>query len=196
MPKITGGSLSQHREQTRTRIFDALGRLMRDAPYDTISLADIAAEAGIGRTAMYNHFSDKESVVLAFATDETTRYLDRLDEALESTSGPTEAMRTYVRQHLAMADDFHLGLGPGLYGMLSAESVSEIRKHVRMVERVIRDILYRGIAAGEFAAQDVDETVPLIHATLQVRAGSVPTEGVETFVLRALGAEAEPPPGR
>lgn len=189
MPKITGGSLSQHREQTRTRIFEAFARLLREQPYDAISLADIAAEAGVGRTAMYNHFADKESVVLAFATDETSRYLDQLEDALESADGPVEAMRTYVRQHLSMADDFHLGLGPALYGMLSPESLGEIRKHVRLVERVIRDILHQGIAQGAFAAQDVDATVGLIHATLQVRAGSVPTEAVEAYLLRALGAD-------
>ncbi|MBN9374306.1 MAG: TetR family transcriptional regulator, partial [Cellulomonas sp.] len=58
MPKIIGGSLREHREQTRRRLFDALSALMADHGFDTITLADIATTAGVGRTAVYNHFED------------------------------------------------------------------------------------------------------------------------------------------
>ena len=63
MPKIIGGSLAEHRQQTRLRLFAALSALMADRGFDAITLAEIAQRAGIGRTAVYNHFPDKESLL-------------------------------------------------------------------------------------------------------------------------------------
>ena len=74
MPKILGHSLAEHRERTRGALFDALGRLMSRQPFDKITLSDVAAQAGVGRTAVYNHFANKEDLLLAFMEHEAARY--------------------------------------------------------------------------------------------------------------------------
>jgi AcrR family transcriptional regulator len=186
MPKIIGGSLEEHREQTRRRVFDALTTLLAQRSFDALSMADLAAEAGIGRTSIYNHFADKDAVVVAFASAETARYLDRLGKALAAAVGPSDAMRIYIREHLSSSDEFHFGFGPELYGMLSRDSIAEIREHVVAVESVLRTIIEDGVAAGEFTVGDVTSTMALVHSTLSTR--RVTPEAVEQFVLRALGA--------
>ncbi|KAA1372943.1 TetR/AcrR family transcriptional regulator [Aeromicrobium fastidiosum] len=185
MPKIIGGSLEQHREQTRRRVFDALSTLLGQRSFDALSMADLAAEAGIGRTAIYNHFADKDAVVVAFASAETDRYLARLDSALERADGPADAMRIYVTEHMDSSEEFHFGFGPELYGMLSRESVAEIREHVVAVESVLRGIIDDGVAAGVFTVDDVTSTMSLVHSCLATR--RVAPGAVVTFVLRALG---------
>lgn len=147
-------------------------------------MADLAAGAGIGRTSIYNHFVDKDAVVVAFAGAETDRYLERLRAALDGADGPADAMRTYIREHLASSDEFHFGFGPELYSMLSRESMAEIREHVLAVESVLRTILEDGIAAGVFVDSDVRATMSLVHTCLQAR--NVPSSAVEEFVLNAL----------
>ena len=42
MPKIIGESLASHRELTRTRLFDALGSLMAEQPFESITMSQIA----------------------------------------------------------------------------------------------------------------------------------------------------------
>ena len=186
MPKIIGGSLEQHREQTRQRVFEALSSLLAGRSFDAVTMADLAAEAGIGRTSIYNHFVDKDAVVVAFAGAETDRYLFRLRTALEGADGPAESMRTYIREHLAASDEFHFGFGPELYAMLSSESMAEIREHVTAVELVLRTIIEDGIAAGVFVAADVRSTMSLVHTCLQAR--NVASAAIEEFVLNALRA--------
>jgi AcrR family transcriptional regulator len=186
MPKIIGGSLEQHREQTRRRVFEALSSLLAHRAFDTVTMADLAAEAGIGRTAIYNHFADKDAVVVAFASAETDRYLARLGSALDGATDPAEAMRVYVREHLSSSDEFHFGFGPELYGMLSRESMAEIREHVVAVESVLRTIIDDGVAAGTFAVDDVTSTMALVHSSLSTR--RVTPGAVEQYVLRALRA--------
>ena len=195
MPKIIGGSLSEHREQTRRKLFTALTALMSEQGFDAITLADIAAAAGIGRTAVYNHFPDKETLLLAFIMDETEQYVATLERALLGVRDPVEQLRTYVRQHAQLKRVFHLAPGPDLRTVLSRGTQAQLREHAVVVESILRRILTEGIAVGAFPEQPMDTTVPLINACLSSRA--VPDDGperaggiaaTETFVLRAVGA--------
>jgi AcrR family transcriptional regulator len=195
MPKIIGGSLSEHREQTRNKLFASLTALMSERGFDAITLADIALAAGIGRTAVYNHYPDKESLLIAFITHETEQYVLTLERALADVADPVEQLRTYVRHQARLTRVFHLAPGPDLRTVLSRETVAQLRQHAEVVEAVLRRILDAGIASGALPDQPVETTVPLINACLSSR--SVPEEGpgreaaitaTETFVLRAVGA--------
>ncbi|MFC2598163.1 MAG: TetR/AcrR family transcriptional regulator, partial [Actinomyces massiliensis] len=88
MPKIMGSSLAEHRERTRTALFDALAELMAKHSFDKITLSDVAAHAGVGRTAVYNHFADKEDLLLAFMEHETARYAEELSASLAGVEDP------------------------------------------------------------------------------------------------------------
>lgn len=184
MPKIIGSSLSEHRAATRRRVFGALVELLADRPFDAITMADLAAHAQVGRSALYNHFKDNEAVVVAFATEETDRYLGQLQALLSGEESPTRRLEIYVRHHVDTSAEFHIGLGPELRAMLSPASALAMRDHVVAVEQVLRQILADGAAAGEFAIDDPDATVALIHATLSARGASA---GATTrFVLGAV----------
>ncbi|WP_418605157.1 TetR family transcriptional regulator [Georgenia sp. SUBG003] len=148
MPKIIGGSLAEHRERTRTALFEALSALMGERGFDAISLADIASRAGIGRTAVYNHFPDKESLLLAFIEHETSTYVRSLEESLAEVEEPVEQLRVYVRQQLELAPTYHFAPGPDLREVVSREAVQDLRSHVRQVEALLREILTRAIDAG------------------------------------------------
>lgn len=186
VPRITASSVDEHRNQVHHRIFHALASLMQDKSFDAITMAQIAAAAGIGRTAIYHHFPDKDAVVVAFATDETTRYIDRLHGVLAEATGPVEALRLYVRHNLDAGEQFHVGLGPKLFGLLSESSRSAIREHVVAIEAVLRDILREGHDAGVFSYSDEEAAMLLVHACLGVR--HLSSEHVEEFILRGIGA--------
>lgn len=193
MPKIIGGSLTEHREETRRRLFAALAELMETRGFDAITLAEIAQTAGIGRTAVYNHVPDKESLLIAFITHETDEYLAALQEALDGTPDPVEQLRTYVRHHLAVRRSFHMP--PGLRDALSPATQARLREHARPVEATLRRILADGMAQGVFAPAPLDVAIPLVNSCLTARttrSGGVDHDtaarATEDFVLRALGA--------
>lgn len=193
MPKIIGATLHEHREQTRRRLFAALADLMAERGFDATSLADIAAAAGVGRTAVYNHFADKETLLLSFIAHETAEYVTTLEAALADVDDPVEQLRTYVRHQTLMSRTSHPA-GPDLRAVVSRGTQARLRDHVVGVEVVLRRILEHGMATGVFPPQDVGTTVPLVHACLSGR--GVPEgpghdralRATETFVLRAVGA--------
>ncbi len=195
MPKIIGKSLAEHREHTRTALFASLEKLMRERGFDAISLADIAAGGGIGRTAVYNHFPDKESLLLAYIEHETSQYVRRLERAIADVDEPVERLRVYVREQIGLERTYHLSPGPDLRAVVSPEALSGLRQHVGQVEQVLRTILADATAAGDIPEQDVDVVVHLIHACLTGR--GLPrtspereafVDATERFVLRAVGA--------
>ena len=195
MPKIIGKSLHEHRQMTRQRLFTALSTLMGERGFDTITLADIAAEAGVGRTAVYNHFPDKEALLLGFITHETEEYAHKLQRALDGIDDPVEQLRTYIRQQAQLARMFHLAPGPDLRTVLSRPTLQRLREHAEIVESILRRILAAGIATGVFPDQDIDPTVQLVNACLSGRlipedpvARDRAVNAAERFVLRAVGS--------
>lgn len=195
MPKIIGGSLHEHRAQTRRKLYDALSALMLDRGFDAISLADIASAAGVGRTAVYNHFPDKEALLLGFITHETQQYVSSLQDSLADVDDPVERLRTYVRMQAELKRMYRLAPGPDLRSVLSRGTRGRLREHAVLVEEVLRDILTAGIATGQFPEQDLDTTVQLVNACLSGRRfPDDPTELdravhlTQVFILRAVGA--------
>lgn len=188
MPKIIGGSLEAHREQTRARIFAAVGDLMEREDFDNLTFSRIAAQAGVGRTALYNHFPDKDTLLVEFAMHETASYLDRLREGIAGARSEVEAIDLYVRTQVSLRGAFHM---PSRPGTLAPETARRMHEHVVMIEDVLRGILNRGIAAGEFAPDlDVDATVRIVNSLLIGRSvmGAEETDALAAFVVRGLGA--------
>jgi AcrR family transcriptional regulator len=188
VPRIKAENLPAHRQQVHEHVFAAFAELMAERSYDSITMAQLAEHAGLGRTAIYHHFHDKDAVVVAFATHETERYVSSLEDVLSTTDDPAEQLRLYVRNHLDSGERFHMGLGPQLYGVLPASSAAEIREHVVAVEQVLRSILAAGVDQGVFTVEDPRATMSLIHACLTPR--HLPAGAVEEFVLHAVSATA------
>ena len=189
MPKIIGGSLEEHRERTREKIFAALAELLETQEFETITFSRIAAAAGVGRTAMYNHFPDRETLLIEYAIHETTDYITQLRAGVSDSATPREAVIAYVRTQLELTVSFHDPQAAGR-ASLTPDAASRMREHVVLIEEVLSTIVEAGIAAGDFSADlDVTGTVRIINGLLVgSSAKRYPREALERFVLQGLGA--------
>jgi AcrR family transcriptional regulator len=184
MPKILGESLAQHREQVRAKVFDAMRALLYTRGFDAITMSGVASAAGVGRTAIYNHFPDRESLLVAFVEHETAQYVARLQEALASVTDPVEALAVFVRMQLQVLIGRHTPPGQKLNAVLSPEAYARMAEHVDPITAQLRAILVAGIEAGQMAAEDVDALASMITATLSAGENA---ETTERFILRATG---------
>ncbi len=195
MPKIIGGSLHEHREQTRQRLFTALATLMEERGFDVISFAEIAAAAGGGRPAVYNHFADKEALLLGYIQHETSKYVENLQRSIADIKDPVERLRAYIRAQARLNRVFHVTPGAELRTVLSRGAAQRLREHVTVIEELLHEILGAGISSGDFPPQDIPTSVALINACLAGRTAPEDsaereraTAAVEDFVMRAVGA--------
>nr|WP_221472048.1 TetR/AcrR family transcriptional regulator [Amycolatopsis umgeniensis] len=182
--------MEEHRREVRSRVFDVLRGQLYERGFDAITLAGVAAEAGLGRTAMYNHFPDKESLLVAFVEDEATRYVERLTAAVATADTPVAKLSTFVRLQLRVLAEYHLPPGTALASALAPAAYRRISAHADPITSQLREILAEGVPE-----EDPDLLIPMITAALGSRqVVDVPPErldeaieGAVRFVLRAVG---------
>jgi AcrR family transcriptional regulator len=201
MPRISAATIGEHRAQTRDRILQAVSRLSRTQGIDAISMTDVASEAGITRTVLYNYFPDKAALLLAFTERVTSYFIDSYERELPAGASPADRLRAFVRLQLEGllahphpgAADLGAALGPDAYQQLA--------EHVAPMQRVLAGILESGAASGDFRVVDVAATARMVLAVIGAErvpliSGSVTVEAaaalVSEFVLRALGSPAPP----
>ncbi len=199
MPRVTGGSLEEHRRTARARVFDAFSRLLYERGYDAITLADIAETAGMARTSMYNYYPSKEALLVAYTDDEMARFVNDLRIELHRSPEPIARLRLFVRRQLEYFATHHLPPGGALRDVLSGDAFRRIYEHARTLEDILRQILTDGAADGSFPVSIVEdpETVPLVTACISGRRASGANgdlddaiAATERFVLRAVGVTA------
>ncbi|MGW3963073.1 TetR/AcrR family transcriptional regulator [Amycolatopsis sp. NPDC005003] len=196
MPKILGESLEAHRREVRARVFEVLRTQLYERGFDAITLAGVASAAGVGRTALYNHFPDKESLLVAFVEDEAAQYVTRLTEAVEAQADPVDQLATFVRLQLRVLAEYHMPPGTALASALAPAAYRRISAHADPITDRLRAILAGGVDLGRWPAEDPDVLIPMITAALGNRtlvdgpAGRLEdvVEAAVRFVLRAVGA--------
>ncbi|MFP5020263.1 TetR/AcrR family transcriptional regulator [Pseudonocardia phyllosphaerae] len=196
MPKVLG-SLATHREQVRERVFAALRAQLYDRGFDALTLSGVAAAAGVGRTAMYNHFPDRQSLLVAFVEDEAARYVAELDAALAAATTPAGRLAAFARLQLRRLAEFHLPPGQALAGALDPQAYRRIAAHADPIGDRLTTILRDGAADGSFVDDDPAVLAALVAAALSTRkVVDVAPDGLEAAVgtavravLRAVGAD-------
>lgn len=178
----------------RSRIFAAFTDLLETAGYDALTLADLATRVGVGRTAMYNYYADKESLLLDYTADVTERYLASLQRELALVPNPVDQLRTYIRMQIEEFATQHVPVN--MAAALSEEGRRDMRAHVMPLFGTLRGILEAGIAERYLLPGDIGMMLQLVSGTVtgrwttELRGSELERAIDETtgFVLRGLGA--------
>ncbi|MGO4586259.1 TetR/AcrR family transcriptional regulator [Arthrobacter sp. 2RAF6] len=166
MPRITAATNAAQRAETRRRVLTAFGELLFTHGLPGLTMTDVARHAGVGRTAVYNYYADMEQLLIAYALDETERFLGDLRESLAALQNPVDRLALYVRAQVEDLSRRHLPPGPAMGAVLSPASFAKLAGHVGELNLLLQDILRDGIAAGYLPPTDVGQLARLIHGTL------------------------------
>jgi AcrR family transcriptional regulator len=97
--------LDRRVQRTRDQLGDALVALMQEKPFDAITVQDVLARAGVGRSTFYAHFRDKDDLFLSDADE----FLEAIATALSKSKDASERVAP-VREFFA-----HVGEARWLY---------------------------------------------------------------------------------
>lgn len=171
MPRISAATNAAQRENTKRAILDSFGDLLYLRGLPGLTMTDVAKNAGIGRTAVYNYFADMGELLVAYALDETERFIKDLNDGLEGVSNPIDQLAVYIRLQIEDLSRRHLPPGPAMRSMLSPESYAKLGDHVRELQMVLARILSAAIAEGYIPHNDIRELAMLVHGSLSSSAG-------------------------
>ena len=196
MPRIAAPTNAAQREQTQRKILNAFGELLFTHGLPGLTMTDVARTAGVGRTAVYNYFADLEQLLVAYALDETGKFVVELRASLDGLENPVDRLAVYVRAQMEDLTRRHLPPGPAMRSVLSNESFAKLGVHVGELNTILMDILRAGMAQRYLPDADVDGLVQLIHGSLTTSASrrnvDTPDEdhiaGAVRFIQAGVGA--------
>lgn len=193
MPRISAATNAAQRAETQRRILAGFGELLFTHGLPGLTMTDVARHAGIGRTAVYNYYADIEELLIAYALDETERFLDGLRESLQSLENPVERLALYIRAQVEDLSRRHLPPGPAMAAVLSPSSFSKLADHVGELSLLLQDILRDAMGEGYLPPADIAQLAQLIHGTLSssaARGDGTPEAVLRTVRFIQLGAGA------
>ena len=199
MPRISAATNAAQRENTKRAILNSFGEILYTRGLPGLTMTDVAKNAGIGRTAVYNYFADMGELLVAYALDETERFLNELRVGLEGIENPIDQLAVYIRLQINDMARRHLPPGPAMRSMLSPESYAKLGKHVHELQMVLAHILSAAIAENYIPKNDIRELAMLVHGSLSSsadRAEDAPDEETRErqilstirFIQMGLGA--------
>ena len=171
MPRISAATNAAQRENTKRVILESFGKLLYSRGLPGLTMTDVAKNAGIGRTAVYNYFADMGELLVAYALDETERFLHELDEGITGVTNPIDQLAVYIRLQIEDLARRHLPPGPAMRSMLSPESYARLGKHVSELQMVLANILSDAITEKYIPENDIRELAMLVHGSLSSSAG-------------------------
>ena len=147
MPRITGPSIAKHVATQEAAVVDAARRLFAERGVAAVSLGDIAAEVGLGRTSLYRYFPTKAHILQRWFDLEMEPLVER-SLAVVAGSGPaTDRLRAWLDVQLDfMTDSAHVVLmgASAAIGQLPPEVLADFGARHRELYATIDGILREG----------------------------------------------------
>lgn len=120
-------------DDRRQQLLEATSRLLARGGLLGITMVAVAAEAGVSRRLVYDHFADLTSLFEAFFEDRANRYLVAIDQAILAGEGPAAGVAGSYAELLAMPVEDQQSIrlllaGPGIPELEPVRS--RFRQHI------------------------------------------------------------------
>jgi len=164
---MTGGEARG--EGTRDALFDAAKLLFRDLGYTRTSHADITAEAGIGRTTFYEHFTSKEDLLVQLVERDLPALIDEILRSVDPSLPPDVRLRELTVRVVEFVGTDHIGLILHTeVPKLSPDSQEAIGAAHGSLATEFMDIYRRGVSDGSFRQMPPMLAGRLIESTMMM----------------------------
>jgi AcrR family transcriptional regulator len=167
-PKSASAPRPYHHGDLRRALIDAALALVTEKQDWTFSLREVARRAGVSHSAPYNHFDDKQDLLVAVAEAGFERLRERMTAAIAGVAAADKALlacgRAYVESALENPALYRLMFGPALAKSKGGRPAAA-REAGNEAKAVLLDIVVRGARAGAFAVAP-DDGVDLGKAVL------------------------------
>lgn len=101
VPKLWSETIDSHRRTVRESILDAVERLAIEYGVASVTMSQIAEQAGIGRATLYKYFPDVGAILAAWHERQVGHHLEQLVAVSETEADPSQRLDallgTYAR---------------------------------------------------------------------------------------------------
>ena len=153
-PKRASERKQDRSKRTEQQILSAALRVFARDGISRSRIADIAAEAGISTSTLYEYYKSKEDLAYDLPRNHLADFFEEYRQAVAGKSGARERLTLYLtmtadfaREHAEWARVFYLEIWPSVF-----VSETELRHSVDDFARVVLFLLRQGARDGDWPA--------------------------------------------
>ena len=193
VPKLWDDTIEAHRRSVRQAILDTTAALVAEHGLRSVTMSQIAEQAGIGRATLYKYFPDVDAILLAWheqqvashlehlaaLRDQAGEPLERLDAVLEAYALIQHERVQHEHDHSEVATLVHAG-----------DHVAHAQRHL---QHFIRDLVSDCVQTGDVRDDISPEELATycLHALDAAR--SLPSEAAVRRLVRVTLTGLRPP---
>ena len=191
MPKIQAPTVALHRELRRQQLIDAAMELALANGAESITVAAVAAKAGLARSSIYEYFASSADLVADLVLEELDYYTGRLAQAIGGATDPYTRIELWITESLRYVADGRHMLVKSLNTINTPTSRKEeiLMGHRRMMAPLQDSLIEVGISNVRAAAALLASVTDA--ASIRIDAGNeaeLEIQSAVTFALAGLRA--------
>ena len=142
MPKLWNATIEAHRREVRDAILDTTATLVAEQGLRSVTMSQIAEEAGIGRATLYKYFPDVEAILVAWHERQIVGHLDYLAEVRDQAGDAGERLEAVLEAYALISHESHGRHNRELAAFLHRDE--QIAPAQEQLRNMIRDLLAEG----------------------------------------------------
>jgi len=103
VPKLWTETIEAHRREVNDAIFDTTAALVDKSGLASVTMSQIAEEAGIGRATLYKYFPDVEAILVAWHERHVSHHLDYLTEVRDRSRDARERLEAVLEAYAVIS---------------------------------------------------------------------------------------------
>ena len=175
MPRIRATSIDEHKALTRGLLLGSAKELIAEAGTAAIPIGEIALAAGVGRTTLYDYFTDRDDLIATLVEEELPDVLEQIIASSRRFGSAGERLiEMAVRTVEFVASDPVLGvILHREAGRMSQQAQSRIVAAHSNLAKAMIDLYYQGVEDGELRPMPPELAGRLIQDTIMSVAKAV-----------------------
>jgi AcrR family transcriptional regulator len=147
VPRLWDETIEAHRRVVRDAILDATAALVAEHGLRSVTMAQIAGQAGIGRATLYKYFPDVEAILATWHERQIAGHLEYLAEVRDRAGNARERLEAVLEAFAVISRESHGHHDTELASLLHADARVPQAEH--QVRDMIRDLIAEGAESGE-----------------------------------------------
>ncbi|EGX61053.1 MULTISPECIES: TetR/AcrR family transcriptional regulator [Streptomyces] len=174
MPKLWNETIEAHRRAVRDAILSTTAELAAERGVRSVTMSQIAEQAGIGRATLYKYFPDVEAILIAWHDRQITEHLGQLAEVRDQADGPADQLEAVLRAFAHISRQSRGHHGTELAALLHRDE--RVVRAQRQLHDMVRNLLAEGAQTGAFRADVTPDELATYCLHALTAAAALPSE--------------------
>ncbi len=189
MPKLWAQTIEEHRRAVHDATLDATAALVAEHGLPSVTMSQIAEQAGIGRATLYKYFPDVEAILTAWHERQVSGHLEHLRQVRDESGDAAERLEAVLQTYAVMTHQ--RPHGTELIAMLHRGA--HIDRAHQQLAGFIRDLLADAAKAGDIREDVTSEELASYCLHALTAASDLPSEAaVRRLVTVTLAGMRRP----